>query len=78
VVTLYKAVGCPFCPIVERRLDKLELGGGFTVRKVDVTVRPGTLSAKKITAVPVVVAGNERLTGNATSRQLAALVERAG
>jgi glutaredoxin len=75
-VVLYKAVGCPFCPIVERRLDDLEQEGGFTLRKVDVTLRPGTLAAKGIKAVPVVEAGAERLTGNATSRELVALVER--
>jgi glutaredoxin len=74
-VTLYKAVGCPFCPIVERRLDELEAQGGFTLRTIDVTLRPGTLAAKGIKAVPVVEAGGQRLTGNATSQQLAALVE---
>jgi glutaredoxin len=72
---LYKAVGCPFCPIVEERLDRLEGEGGFTLRKIDVTLRPGTLAAKGIKAVPVVEAGGQRLTGNATSQQLAALVE---
>ena len=76
-VTLYKAAGCPFCPIVERRLDELEQEGGFSVSKIDVTLRFGTLSAKNITAVPVVEAGGERVTGNATSLQLAALIERA-
>lgn len=74
-VTLYKAVGCPFCPIVERRLDELEAEGEFTLRKIDVTLRPATLAAKGIKAVPVVEAGGHRLTGNATSQQLAALVE---
>jgi glutaredoxin len=74
-VTLYKAVGCPFCPIVEERLDRLEGEGGFTLRKIDVTLRPGTLAAKGIKAVPVVEVGGQRLTGNATSQQLAAFVE---
>lgn len=74
-VTLYKAVGCPFCPIVERRLDELEASGGFTLRKIDVTLRPATLAAKGIKAVPVVEAAGHRLTGHATSQQLAALVE---
>ena len=74
-VTLYKAVGCPFCPIVERRLDELEAEGGFTLRKIDVTLRPATLAAKGIKAVPVVEAGGHRLTGHATSQQLAALSE---
>ena len=75
-VTLYSAVGCPFCPIVQERLEELEGRGGISLRKVDVTLRPGTLSAKGIKAVPVVEAGGERLTGNATSQQLAAMVER--
>ena len=76
-VILYKAAGCPFCPIVERRLDALAEAGGVEVRKVDVTLRPRTLAAKGINAIPVVEAGGERITGNATSRQLAALIERA-
>lgn len=76
-VTLYKAVGCPFCPIVERRLDELEAEGGFTLRKLDVTMRPRVLASKGIKAVPVVEVGDERIVGHATSRELADLIEAA-
>ena len=76
-VTLFKAVGCPFCPIVERRLDELEAKGGFTLRKLDVTMRPGILASQGIKAVPVVAAGDESIVGHATSRELAGLIERA-
>ena len=38
-VVLYTALGCPFCPIVQRRLHELELNMGFTLREVDVTAR---------------------------------------
>ncbi len=74
-VTLYTALGCPFCPIVENRLVELAKQAGFTLRKVDVTLRPGVLKEKGILAVPVVEVGEERLIGNATSRQLADLLD---
>jgi glutaredoxin len=73
-VTLYTAVGCPFCPIVEQRLEALRPAMGFTLKKVDVTMRPDLLSAKKITGVPVVEVGDQLRTGNLTSQELAELI----
>ncbi len=73
-VTLYTSLGCPFCPIVERRLGTLQEEMGFELERVDVTTRPGVLLAKGIRAVPVVEVGGRRLVGNATTRELANLV----
>ncbi len=53
-VMLYTALGCPFCPVVERRLVKLQAEMGFDLEKVDVTLKPDLLIAKGIRAVPVV------------------------
>jgi glutaredoxin len=75
-VTLYTAAGCPFCPIVEHRLEALRQAMGFRLFKVDVTVRPDLLTAKRIKAVPVVEVGGESITGNLTSCELAALIGR--
>ena len=67
-VTLYTALGCPFCPVVKGRLtalreeDEFQPGGGQ-----DITLRPGILVAKGIRSVPVVEVGGRRLDGNATS-----------
>lgn len=73
-VTLYTAVGCPFCPIIEQRLDALKLTMGFTLTKIDVTLRPDLLSAKQIKGVPVVEVGSVLRTGNMTSQELAELI----
>lgn len=73
-VTLYTAVGCPFCPIIEERLEALKPAMGFTLSKVDITMRPGLLAAKKITGVPVVEVGGILRTGNLTSQELAELI----
>jgi glutaredoxin len=73
-VTLYTAVGCPFCPIVEQRLEALRPAMGFTLTKVDVTMRPDLLSAKKISGVPVVEVGSVVRTGNLTSQELAEMI----
>ena len=73
-VTLYTALGCPFCPVVKRRLIALREQMEFSLEEVDVTLRPGVLMAKGIRAVPVVEAGDRLLTGNATSEQLAELI----
>jgi len=70
-VTLYTAVGCPFCPIIEQRLESLKATMGFTLTKIDVTMRPDILAAKKIKGVPVVEVGGILRTGNLTSRELA-------
>lgn len=73
-VTLYTALGCPFCPIVEKRLRALRETVNFELEKVDVTLRPDLLTVKGIRAVPVVEVGERRIGGNATSEQLADLI----
>ena len=73
-VTLYTALGCPFCPVVKRRLLDLQAQMGFDLEVVDVTLKPDLLLAKGIRAVPVVEAGDERLVGHATSQQLSDLI----
>jgi hypothetical protein len=77
-VTFYSFFSCPFCPIVWQRLEALQKEMDFTLEKVDVTLKPQFLMSKGISAVPVVEAGNDRLTGNATTEQLAALITGAG
>jgi len=73
-VTLYTALGCPFCPIVKARLTALKQQMDFSLEEIDVTLRPDLLISKGIRAVPVVEAGDRRLAGNATSAQLAELI----
>ena len=73
-VTLYTAAGCPFCPIIEERLEALRQTMGFRLSKIDVTARPDLLTAKKIRGVPVVEVGGQLRTGNLTSRELAELI----
>lgn len=73
-VTLYTALGCPFCPLVEQRLEALRNEMGFSLAKQDVTLRPDLVASKGIRAVPVVEAEERRLIGNATTRQLAELI----
>lgn len=73
-VTLYTAVGCPFCPLVERRLEDLRREIGFDLERIDVTLRPDLLTSKRIRAVPVVELGERRLIGNSTSKQLVELI----
>ena len=74
-VTLYTGLGCPFCPVVKERLIKLSSRMGFQVKDVDVTLKPGVLLAKGIRALPVIEVGENRLTGNLTSEQLARFIE---
>jgi hypothetical protein len=73
-VTIYTALGCPFCPIVKGRLMELREAMGFSLKEVDVTLRPGVLIAKGIRALPVVECGTWRVEGNATSEKLANLI----
>jgi glutaredoxin len=77
LVTLYTALGCPFCPIVEQRLEALRSRMNFSLEKVDITLKPHLIAAKNIRAVPVVEVGDETFAGNATSEQLAAMITRA-
>jgi|GEM_PF-698588 len=73
-VTLYTALGCPFCPIVARRLHELQANMGFALREVDVTARPDILTRKGVWSVPVVEVGDLRIIGHATSEQLVAFI----
>ena len=73
-VTLYTALGCPFCPLVERRLLELQKELGFTLEKIDVTTKPVLLMKKKIQAVPVVEIGEHTLVGHATTKQLREMI----
>jgi len=73
-VTFYHALGCPFCPIMLRRLQALQKEGGFSLQSVDVTLHPQRLAAAGIRSVPVVEVLGKRLIGNATSEQLAELI----
>jgi glutaredoxin len=73
-VTFYSLLGCPFCPIVERRLRRLQNDMGFSLTAVDLTLKPGLAISNGILSVPVVEAGKERLVGNATSEELAQLI----
>jgi glutaredoxin len=73
-VTYYSFLGCPFCPIVLQRLLALQKQMGFTLTKIDVTLKPQLLANKHIQSVPVVEVGHNRLVGNSTTEQLAALV----
>ena len=73
-VTLYTALGCPFCPVVKRRLMALRETMEFSLEEIGVTLKPGVLMDKGIRAVPVVEAGERRLAGNATSEQLAEMI----
>jgi|ERR1035441_33078 glutaredoxin len=77
-VTFYTALGCPFCPVVKGRLTSLREKMNFSLKEVDVTLRPGILVAKGIRAVPVIEVEGRRLDGNATSEQLADLISGAG
>jgi glutaredoxin len=73
-VNFYRFFSCPFCPIVLARLQALQTQMGFTLKMIDVTLKPQTLMTKGIRSVPVVEVGDRRLVGNATTAQLAALI----
>ncbi|HZP97358.1 MAG TPA: hypothetical protein VFC31_13645 [Candidatus Limnocylindria bacterium] len=74
VVRLSTAVGCPFCPIVRRRLKALQTRLGFRLEEIDITLRPDTLLKRGIRAVPVVEVGERVRIGHATSDELTALI----
>jgi glutaredoxin len=73
-VRFYVALGCPFCPVVEKRLRALQQRMGFEIEKIEVTYRPELLSSKGIRAVPVVEVGDRRIVGHATTDQLIVLI----
>lgn len=74
-VRLYTSLACPFCPLVKSRLRALQAQMGFELEIVDVSLRPDVLISKGVMSVPMVEVGQGRLVGNATSQQLAQLIE---
>jgi thiol-disulfide isomerase/thioredoxin len=76
-VVLYTALGCPFCPLIEQRLEDLRKQMGFTLEKIDVTLRPDLLAANGIRSVPVVEAGARLLFGLVTTEELAKAIAEA-
>ncbi len=77
-VVFYTGVGCPFCPIVKRRLEELQSTMGFTLKEVDITFKPDILIGKGIRALPVIEVGDNRWVGNATSEQIASFIQSGG
>lgn len=75
-VTYYSLFGCPFCPIVAQRLEALQKDMGFTLHRIDLTLKPQVAASKGIRSVPVVEVGANRLVGNVTTEQLAHLIAR--
>jgi glutaredoxin len=73
-VTFYTALGCPFCPLMEQRLDELRQESGFTLHKIDVTLRPDLLMSKGIRSVPAIETGGKVLVGLITKQDLAAAI----
>jgi len=51
---------------------------GFTLRKIDVTLRPDLLASKGIRSVPVVEIGGKLLVGLVSTKELAAALAEAG
>jgi thiol-disulfide isomerase/thioredoxin len=78
IVTLYTALGCPFCPLMEQRLHDLQKSLHFDLHKIDVTLRPDLLAGKGIRSVPVVEVSGRLLIGLVTSKDLAGAITEAG
>jgi glutaredoxin len=73
-VILYTGPGCPFCPLVKRRLNELQIKMGFELIEIDVMLKPALLMSKGIRALPVVEVEKALWVGNATSEQLATFI----
>jgi len=73
-VTLYTALGCPFCPLIEQRLESLQRIMNFSMEKIDVTLRPDLLASKGIRSVPAVEVSGRFLFGLTSSKDLAAAI----
>jgi glutaredoxin len=73
-VTLYTGLGCPFCPLIEQRLEALQKTCGFSLEKIDVTLRPDLLASKGIRSVPVVEVRGRFLFGLVSTKDLAAAI----
>lgn len=70
-VKLYTALGCPFCPLIEQRLERLQKTMNFSLEKIDVTLRPDLLASKGIRSVPVVEVSGRFLFGLVSTKDLA-------
>jgi len=70
-VILYTGVGCPFCPIVKKRLTELQTKMGFELSEIDVTLKPDLLIRKGIRALPVIEVAEALRVGNGTSEEIA-------
>lgn len=77
-VKLYTALGCPFCPILEQRLEDLQATMGFTLETIDVTLRPDLLALRGVRSVPAVEVDGHLLVGLASTRDLARAIEESG
>ena len=73
-VVLYTGVGCPFCPIMEKRLRALQSSMGFELEVIDVTARPDLVGRKRIGSVPMLEVDGRRHSGCMTSQQLATFI----
>jgi glutaredoxin len=73
-VTLYTALGCPFCPLIDQRLETLRKAAGFTLERIDVTLRPDLLASKGIRSVPAVEVQGRVLFGLVSTKDLAAAI----
>jgi thiol-disulfide isomerase/thioredoxin len=74
MVWLYTALGCPFCPLIEQRLESLQQTSGFSLQKIDVTLRPDILASKGIRSVPAVEVQGHFLFGLVSAKDLAAAI----
>jgi predicted transcriptional regulator len=61
---------------MEQRVEDLRKQMGFTLEKIDVTLRPDLLAAKGIRSVPVVEAGGRFFFGLVTTKELAEAIAR--
>jgi glutaredoxin len=73
-VILYTGVGCPFCPIVKKRLTELQTRMGFEFSEIDVTLKPDLLIKKGIRALPVIEVADALRVGNGTSEEIAEFI----
>jgi glutaredoxin len=73
-VTVYTGLGCPYCLLVLRRLERLQAAVAFELNIVDLTLHAQLAAEKSIASVPVVEARGERIVGNASVEQLLRLI----
>jgi glutaredoxin len=73
-VVLYTGLGCPFCPIVKKRLTDLQAKMGFELSEIDVTLKPDLLIKKGIRALPVIEVADALRVGNGTSEEIAEFI----